>query len=75
MIFSSSIAGDIMRQKAVPAATLIIAASLIGITQARLPRPVRDYRDRVNVEMPAVGHHEATATRLGSRIGGPVDLM
>ena len=40
-----------MRHKAVPAATMIVAASLIGITQARLPRPIRDYRERVSVEM------------------------
>jgi hypothetical protein len=30
---------------------LIVAAGLIGISQARLPRPIRDYHDRVNVEM------------------------
>ena len=33
------------------AATMIVAASLIGITQARLPRPIRGYRDRVDVEV------------------------
>jgi hypothetical protein len=32
---------------------MIVAASLIGITQARLPRPIRGYRDRVNVEISA----------------------
>jgi hypothetical protein len=32
---------------------MIVAASLIGITQARLPRPVRNYRDRVGVEISA----------------------
>ena len=40
-----------MRQRAVPAATMIVAAALIGITQARLPRPIKDYRDRVIVEI------------------------
>jgi hypothetical protein len=40
-----------MRHKAVPVATMIVAARLIGITQARLPRAMRDYRDRVSVEM------------------------
>ena len=35
------------------AATMIVAASLIGITQARLPRPIRSYRDRVDVEISA----------------------
>jgi len=30
---------------------MIVAASLIGVSQARLPRPIRDYRDRVSVEM------------------------
>jgi hypothetical protein len=28
---------------------MIVVAGLIGITQARLPRPIRDY-DRVSVE-------------------------
>jgi hypothetical protein len=37
------------------AATMIVAASLIGITQARLPRPIRGYRDRVDVEISASG--------------------
>jgi len=32
-------------------ATMIVAAGLIGITQARLPRPIRGYRDRVDVEI------------------------
>jgi hypothetical protein len=30
---------------------MIVAASLFGITQARLPRPIRNYRDRVDVEI------------------------
>jgi hypothetical protein len=47
-----------MRHKAVPAATMIVAAGLIGITQARLPRPIRDYHDRVTVEMSALALHE-----------------
>jgi hypothetical protein len=50
-----------MRHRAVPAATMIVAAGLIGITQARLPRPVRDYRDRVAVEMSAFALHDTIA--------------
>jgi hypothetical protein len=42
-----------MPRRPVVAATMIVAASLIGITQARLPRPVRNYRDRVDVEISA----------------------
>jgi hypothetical protein len=42
-----------MPRTPVVAATMIVAASLIGISQARLPRPVRNYRDRVNVEISA----------------------
>jgi len=42
-----------MPRRPVVAATMIVAASLIGITQARLPRPIRNYRDRVNVEISA----------------------
>jgi hypothetical protein len=45
--------GD-MRDKAIPALTMIVAAGLIGLAQARLPRPTRDDRDRVNVEMSAI---------------------
>lgn len=56
-----------MRHRAVPAATMIVAASLIGITQARLPRPVRDYRDRVAVEMSAIALHDTIANRLAVR--------
>jgi hypothetical protein len=42
-----------MPRKPIVAATMIVAASLIGITQARLPRPIRGYRDRVDVEVSA----------------------
>ena len=42
-----------MPRRPVVAATMIVAAGLIGITQARLPRPIRSYRDRVDVEMSA----------------------
>jgi len=42
-----------MPRKPVVAATMIVAAGLIGITQARLPRPIRNYRDRVDVEISA----------------------
>jgi hypothetical protein len=58
-----------MRHRAVPAATMIIAAGLIGMTQARLPRPVRDYHDRVMVEMPAIALHDTIANWLGARSG------
>ena len=43
-----------MRDKAIPALTMIVAAGLIGLAQARLPRPIRDDRDGVNVEMSAI---------------------
>lgn len=56
-----------MRHKAVPAATMIVAASLIGITQARLPRPIRDYRERVNVEMSTIALLEDTIDWFGPR--------
>jgi hypothetical protein len=56
-----------MRHRAVPAATMIVAAGLIGITQARLPRPVRDYHDRVLVEMSAIAQHDTIANWLGAR--------
>lgn len=61
-----------MRQKAVPAATMIVVAGLIGITQARLPRPVRDYRDRVSVEMSAITLLETTVDWLGARNGASI---
>ena len=60
-----------MRQRAVRAATMIVAAGLIGISQARLPRPVRDYHDRVNVEMSAITLHDTIADWLGARSGAP----
>ena len=59
-----------MRHKALPAATMIVAASLIGITQARLPRPIRNYRDRVDVETSAIALHDTIADWLGSRAAG-----
>jgi hypothetical protein len=46
-----------MRDKAIPALTMIVAAGLIGLAQARLPRPIRD--DRVNVEMSAISRSDA----------------
>jgi hypothetical protein len=67
-----------MRHKAVPAATMIVAAGLIGITQARLPRPIRDYRERVSVEMSTIALlddtvdcSEAVTTRRTRGVGGP----
>jgi hypothetical protein len=56
-----------MRHKAVPAATMIVVAGLIGVTQARLPRPVRDYRDRVTVETSAIALNDTIANWLGAR--------
>ena len=56
-----------MRHRAVPAAAMIVAAGLIGITQARLPRPVRDYHERVAVEMSAIALHDTIANWLGAR--------
>ena len=58
-----------MRHKAVPAATMIVAAGLIGITQARLPRPIRDYRERVSVEMSTIALLEDTIDWFGPRYG------
>jgi hypothetical protein len=49
-----------MRHKAVPAATMIVAASLIGISQARLPRAIRSYRERVSIEMSTIAFLEDT---------------
>jgi hypothetical protein len=43
-----------MPRRPIVAATMIVAASLIGITQARLPRPIRDYRDRGGAEIAAL---------------------
>ena len=58
-----------MRHKALPAATMIVAASLIGITQARLPRPIRDYHDRVAVEMSPIELHDTVANWFEARSG------
>ena len=60
-----------MRYRAVPAATMIVAAGLIGISQARLPRPVRGYHDRVSVEELAIALHDTIADWLGARGGAP----
>lgn len=68
----NGVGDNTMRQRAVPAATMIVAAGLIGITQARLPRPVRDYRDRVSVEMSASTLLETTVDWLGARNGAPI---
>ena len=48
---------------------MIVAAGLIGITQARLPRPVRDYRDRVTVEMSDIAMKDTIANWLGAHSG------
>jgi len=48
-----------MREKAIPALTMIVAAGLIGLAQARLPRPIRDDRDRLNVEMSAISRFDS----------------
>jgi len=48
-----------MREKAIPALTMIVAAGLIGLAQARLPRPIRDDRDRINVEMSAISRFDS----------------
>ena len=63
------IGDNTMRHRAVPAATMIVAAGLIGITQARLPRPVRDYRDRVTVEVSDIAMNDTIANWLGARSG------
>jgi hypothetical protein len=60
-----------MRQRAIPAATMIVAVGLIGIAQARLPRAIRDYRDRVSVEMSAIAPLDTTINWLGARYGAP----
>ena len=61
-----------MRHKAVPAATMIVAASLIGITQARLPRPIRDYRERVGVEISTIAFLDDNVDWLGMRHGASI---
>jgi hypothetical protein len=48
---------------------MIVAAGLIGISQARLPRPVRNYHDRVAVEMSAIALHDTIAIRPAARSG------
>ena len=50
-----------MRDKAIPALTMIVAAGLIGLAQARLPRPIRDDRDRAAVEMLATSRFDSIA--------------
>jgi len=56
-----------MRRRAIPAAALIVAAGLIGITQARLPRPIRDYRDRVSVEVSPIAAADTAAVWIRRR--------
>jgi len=51
-----------MRHRAVPAATLIVAAGVIVITEGRLTRPVKDYHDRVTVEMSPIALHDTIAS-------------
>ena len=73
LLLSSVTAGigvgdNTMRHRAIPAATMIVAAGLIGITQARLPRPIRDYRDRVSVEMSQLDLVDIPASSLGIRV-------
>jgi hypothetical protein len=43
---------------------MIVAAGLIGISQARLPRPVRGYHDRVAIETSALALHDTIADRF-----------
>ena len=50
-----------MRHRAVPAATLIVAAGLIGICEGRLTRAVKDYHDRVTVEVSPIALHDTVA--------------
>ena len=57
-----------MRDKAIPALTTIVAAGLIGVAQARLPRPIRVDRDRVNVEMSAIARFGTITNRRGARL-------
>jgi hypothetical protein len=57
-----------MRDKAIPALTMIVAAGLIGVAQARLPRPIRVDRERVNVEMSAVTRFDTIGDRRGARL-------
>ena len=55
-----------MREKAIPALTMIVAAGLIGLAQARLPRPIRDDRNRANVETSAITRFDAIVDWRGS---------
>jgi hypothetical protein len=41
---------------------MIVVAGLIGSTQWRLPRAVKDYHDRVTVEESALGLHDTIAS-------------
>ena len=50
---------------------MIVAAGLIGISQARLPRPVRDYHERVGVKMSTIALHDTNADWLGVRSAAP----
>ena len=50
---------------------MIVAAGLIGITQARLPRAVRGYHERVAVEMSAMALHDTMANWPEARSGEP----
>jgi len=60
-----------MRHRVVAGTTMIVAASLIGVTQARLPRPVRDYRERVSVEMSEFAILDSMADWPGAWHGAP----
>jgi len=51
-----------MRHRAIPAWTLIVTAGVIGITEWRLTRPVKDYHDRVTVETSAIALHDTIAS-------------
>jgi hypothetical protein len=64
-----------MRHKAVPAATMIVAASLIGISHARLPGAIRGYRERVSVEMSTIALLEDTIDWLGPRCGVQIGAL
>jgi hypothetical protein len=45
---------------------MIVAAGLIGVTQARLPRPVKDYRERVTIEVSDIALHDTVANWIGA---------
>jgi len=59
-----------MRHRVIPAATMIVAAGLIGATHARLPRAIRDYRDRVSVEISPIAEGDTPGDWLGGRYAG-----